>query len=294
MGASEAFRAGLCPLHREHYESDRDTVDARLEEIGDEAQTAWPQLRPPSADFFGHLATVLPEGDELSLALERVRAADLFLSFSCLGGDPRGLRELEHRHFAELPRALHKVVGADVPLDDVLQQVRERVLLGSDRRDPALRRYGGRGPLGGWLRVMATRVAIDNTRVRARDRLRAVDHEALDRVPDSDPDDAARYRRHLETAIESVLAELPPRERTILRQVLVLGMSARSLARAYDVHHTTMARWIRDTHATVAERTRARLRADLGVQERTLDSIIAGSGPDIELTLSRILKVDTT
>ena len=53
-------------------------------------------------------------------------------------------------------------------------------------------------------------------------------------------------------------------------------------ARACDVHHPTMARWIRSAHAALARGTRERLRS--GVAQQTLDSIIA-----LELTLSRIL-----
>lgn len=293
---NDAFIAGSCPAHRQAYMAAPGEVDARLAEIARDASAAWPQLPPPTDAFFRHLASVLPPSDELLLALSRVRAGDLLLAHACLQEDPRAIRELEETCFAELPRALHKVVGPDVPLDDVLQRVRVRVLLGSERTPPALQGYGGRGPLGGWLRVTATRVAIDNTRVRARDRLRTADADALERLPDTPqaPNADARYRRHFEAALESVLSELPPRERTILRQVVVLGMSARSLARAYDVHHTTVARWIRDTHATVAQRTRERLRSELGVAERTLDSIIAGSGPDLELTLSRILRDDVS
>ncbi|MGN6110123.1 MAG: hypothetical protein ACTHU0_33765, partial [Kofleriaceae bacterium] len=85
------------------------------------------------------------------------------LVHGCLAGDREALERLG-RMLREVEPRLHQLGLAPAAIDDLLADVRERLLVGDGEREPALRRYDGRGSLAGYVRAIAVRLAIDRVR----------------------------------------------------------------------------------------------------------------------------------
>jgi RNA polymerase sigma-70 factor (ECF subfamily) len=91
-------------------------------------------------------------------------------------------------------------------------------------------------------------------------------------------------------AFATALADLPRRERTILRQYHVDGLSIDELARLHGIHRATSARWIAAARADLVQRVRGHLRAALSLDDRELDSVIGLVRSRLDLSLSRLLR----
>ena len=78
------------------------------------------------------------------------------------------MRELVAILDRRVPRYLAKLRRAVDILDEVKQRLAVRLLVAEGGRRPALAEYGGRGSLDAWLRISATRVALELGRGEAR------------------------------------------------------------------------------------------------------------------------------
>src|SRR5687767_927651 len=105
-----------------------------------------PQLRALSGAF-SHLPEYSPAMDELALAT------------ACAAGDAEAIAIVEERYFRDLDRALARFRGGPGLVEEVKQRLRHKLFVG-DGDGPKISTYSGRGDLGRWIRVAATREAI--------------------------------------------------------------------------------------------------------------------------------------
>jgi RNA polymerase sigma-70 factor, ECF subfamily len=157
--------------------------------------------------------------------------------------------------------------------------------------------YAGRSSLATWIRVAATRTAIDlERRLRREVDVDAVDDDIETRLTAAqrvvDPELAlvqARYKAIFDSALQAALTSLDAEQRTMLRIYFLGGMSIDQIARAYGIHRSTAARWVgRAKDATLAE-VRRTLTAQLRVSPSELDSLIRALRSDVELSFSELL-----
>jgi hypothetical protein len=92
-------------------------------------------------------------------APEALALDDLHLAFAAAGGDPAAVAQLEHTILPAAETALRVFGATGDTLSECMQRVRERVLVGPDRR-PRLLDYRGQGRLRAWMRVVAVREAL--------------------------------------------------------------------------------------------------------------------------------------
>jgi RNA polymerase sigma-70 factor (ECF subfamily) len=170
---------------------------------------------------------------------------------------------------------------------EVKQDIRGRVLVGDGGR-AAIVEFSGRGDLRGWVRVMAVRQAL-RLQCRARREVSVDDDELLQRivVPGNPELDYAKviYRQEFKRAFEGALRALPDRERTLLRQHHVDGLTIDELGSLYRVHRSTAARLLVSARLLVLEATRTRMMSQLDVQPQDLDSIMRMIRSQIEISL---------
>jgi RNA polymerase sigma-70 factor (ECF subfamily) len=97
------------------------------------------------------------------------------------------------------------------------------------------------------------------------------------------------YRKEFKQAFEGALRELPDRERTVLRQHYIDGLTIDDIGNLYRVHRSTAARLVARARTLVLEATRARMMCQLDVQSQDLDSIMRMIRSQIDISL-RVLE----
>jgi RNA polymerase sigma-70 factor (ECF subfamily) len=231
---------------------------------------AWPEIELPRDVFAAYLAERVQSPAEL----DRDRWSELFLACACAHGDARALASFEQSYLQPArPVVARRIPDRDV--DDVMQMLREKLLVGSSRRPPAILKYTGRGSLKGWVRMVAARVAL---RVLRDDVAPPVD-VALDGLlaADADPELScllAHYNRQFRDAFSASLAAIQGRERAVFLLHWSEGLSPGQIAELFRVHRTTVMRWLVSTHRTLLRETQRRLTRTLGVDQAQLDSIL--------------------
>src|SRR5262249_26842841 len=119
-------------------------------------------------DFAPHLAARLSPDADPTTALARVKSTDLYLALACARGDAAAIAHLESAFFRTIARRIARVVARPEEVDEVLQSLRVKLLVGAGG-EPKILEYAGRGDLLAWLEVAATRLAIDRVRSPARE-----------------------------------------------------------------------------------------------------------------------------
>jgi len=272
----------------------RDSLEAALVTAVERARAEWPSLSVDVLAWARHLAAHAPEQLEAEVWLSTAPVADLYLAFACASGDAEAMAALERRHFGEVRAALAStgVVPSDV--EDVLELLRARLFVGSGGASPRIVTYCGRGPIAGWLKVAAVRLAVDAHRSTRASPERSVDAQVLERLApaSAEPELAylrARYEAVFEDALKQALTALTPQQRTLLRLYYVDGVGVEKLGTMNGVHGSTISRWIARARGTLLRETRRLVGATLAMSDSEYESLLRAIRSGLHLSLSRFL-----
>ncbi len=234
---------------------------------------------------------------QLARALEGapggLRLADLFLACASLSGDAAALRALDGMIRGAAARAAGELGQGSWLADEIAMTMRERLLVADGEAEGRLSSYLGHGPLERWLAVAAARTGLNALRARRRER--AFDDSRLAAIPspDTDPELDLLRRRHraaFEQAIRDAFAGLESaRDRNLLRLYYFDRLGLDRLAQMYNVHGSTVSRWLAAVRQNVFEETLRLLVERLGLPESELASMLRLLQSDLDLTLSRLL-----
>jgi RNA polymerase sigma-70 factor (ECF subfamily) len=247
--------------------------DVNVEGVLDGVARCWPGLRVDGAVLAQALA-------DRGIAHGSPHAIDVALACALAAGDKRALDVFEREIVPDVRGALVRLDRSGDLVDDVLQQVREKLLVAD--REPRIVEYRGRGPLRAWIQVIAIREALMMLR---RTRNRPGDDPLLVAI-ESDPMLALTkrtYRAKFADAFRTALAGLAPRERALLRLCFVEGVGTERLAELYRVHRVTMFRWLCDARANLLDGIRARLIASAGIHADEVDSVIRAVASSLDV-----------
>ncbi len=227
-----------------------------------------------------------------------LRAADLFLAMACAGADPAAIARVDAMLPAILRPALAKIGVVASDDDEIIQRTRVAMLAPAPDRGPGILGYTGRGELRAYLRMVAVRLALKRIE-REPAPSPGDDSDLIAFAPDArDSPELAlfkqSFRGDLRSAFDSAVAELSPRDRTLLRQHYVDGLSIDKLARIHGAHRATCARWIEAARGSILVSIKRQLRDARGLGPEDLDSAVAAVASHLELSLARQLQSGTT
>ena len=267
-------------------------LDSVLEEAWRTGVSAWPGIAVTREAFLAHIGAGLTPDIDVERSLRAIHAADLYLVLGAAAGDRKALAALEAL-FGALPHALSRV-ASQAPVDEIVQNVRARLLVPDEDGRLRILQFAGRGPLAGWLRVAAVREAISNARREKVDPHRPTAREALLDVPDiADNPEMRHLRDKYEAEFRKAFAEavdrLAPDQRNLLRMSLVERLSIDEIGAVFHIHRATAARWIQKNLEQIREDTRAILATNLVMSDDELDSLMLLLGSNLDLSLSRLL-----
>lgn len=199
-------------------------------------------------------------------------AADLYLAIACADNDDAALAAFRDAFLPGVRQALGKLNIAPATVDETIQRVLVMLFVGDA---PQIAGYGGKGTLRSWVRSIA---------VRTGRRLAGLESETgsedeLAQLPAAVADPElemlrARYREQVSVAFAAAFAELTERERNLLRQYHIDGLTIDQLASLYQVNRATTARWVASARLGVVTRTRNQLVERFGIEATEVDSII--------------------
>lgn len=256
------------------------------------ARAAWPTIDVATDRFAAYLADRLPAGSDALAALDRMKTSDLYLACACAHGDANALEALERHYLSAVDRALPRL-GVDADTVSEVKQRLRRVLLVPDAGPPRITAFAGRGDLRRWIRVLAVREALTMARHARRhvtvDEDRLVELVAAGASPELEHFKRL-YRREFEAAFRDAVQALSDRDRTLVRQHFLDGLSILHLARLHRVHRVTVARWLDNAREALLAATRAHMIDRLDVPPAELESILRLVLSTLEINLRPLFR----
>ena len=269
-------------------ESDLDQVLADQHRDG---AAAWPTVTLPLARYREHaLARVAARASEpRERVIATLPAADLYLAAACADGNPAALAAFRDAMVPAMRQVLGKLGMSGAQIDEAVQRVLVSVFVG-DGRAPQIHEYGGRGTLRSWLRTIAVRTG---RRMLGLEATGASGDDELSELPAAvaDPELAllrTRYSEQVRGAFAAAFAALGERERNVLRQYYIDGLTIDQLAALYQVNRATTARWVAGARLAVVTKTREQLVGHFGIAATEVDSIIRLVRSQIDVSLKSI------
>jgi RNA polymerase sigma-70 factor (ECF subfamily) len=246
---------------------------------------AWPDIDIPEELFDRYLA-------ERAAGNEVINAADLYLACGCVHQVPQALEAFERQYMSRVPELVARMSLSRAAVDDLCQYLRERLLLASSGRPPHLAEYSGRGTLMGWLRVVATRAAVDMIRSSKPHDEELDSHEKL-MGGEVDPELGylkQRYQSEFKEALAVGLRSLSAQHRNVLRLYFVDQLTLVEIGALYRVGKSTIFRWIGSAREQLLTEARRCLHDRLGLSPEEFDSLANAVRSELDLSLPALLQ----
>jgi RNA polymerase sigma-70 factor (ECF subfamily) len=260
-----------------------------LGEIFPAAEAAWPKFSIDDHAFADHLARHFRDEN-----WRDIDTTDLYLARACADGNPGALTEFERRCLGDVAKAVVQLGFGAADCDEVVQTVRELLFVHAPGTEAFILRYAGRGTLRAWVRSIAVRTALKS--LRGAKRLVPVDEEVFLEFAAADDTELLpykqRYRAEFRAAFHEAVEGLAVRQRNLLRQYFLDGMTIDELAVLYRVHRATTARWIVDLRTELEAAVRTALASRLHLASTELDSLLGLVASQLSLSLDRLIPVD--
>ena len=265
------------------------TADNLAERLA-QARAHWPDFVVDAEVFERAVAAQLAAGAELA----KLHTDDMYLACAAALGMPAALVAFDRLCGQAIERAVAATSATPSEAADLAQVVRARLLVApAAGGEPRIATYSGKGSLVSWIRVVATREAADMM-PKARRETGAEDGViAMLVAPDDDPEIGylkRLYREEFKQAFETALAALEDRDRLVLRQHAIDGLSIDELAKLHQVHRSTAARWIESAKQALVDGTQRDLVKRLNLTRTELTSVLRLIRSQLDLSLPRLLR----
>jgi len=257
-----------------------------------DAQRTWPDVVVDDATWLAWLGERAPAVEPSEPIFGELHVADLFFACACAAQNTPAIAMFEARIVPSMARALSGLRLGEAERDELLQRLREKLLVRSGDEPPRVARYAGRGPLRGWAKVVAVREGRDALRRAGRSKEVPSDDAVLELgVGLESPELAilkAGQREAFGEAVRAALDALEPGERVVLRYHYVEGLTVDTIGRILSLHRASAARRIAKARQHLLTGTRMVLRERLGVNRSELDSMLRLIGSQLHVSLPRL------
>lgn len=216
--------------------------------------------------------------------------ADAYLACALLAGTPAAVAAFEREVAPALRAAIKKMDAPHDGLEDLLQAVRTKLLVGEGGQAPALAQFTGAGSLLAFCTTAAARLVLTKTRNEAT-RLAYEARSGGGSPAPLSPERAfskEEQSAHFAEAFRASLRTLSARDRTLLRMNLVEGVPHEKLAALLGVNRVTVTRWLLEARAHLATATRQALAHD-GSHSEAAESLLRSIESNFDVSMHRLL-----
>lgn len=260
------------------------------------AKAEHPTRAVSSAQLVARIAASAGADAAALTVIDELFVADLLLAEACLHGDDDAVKELDGLLAAAVLPVLRRQLSAHPSqIDEIMQRVRVRILVGERDNEAKLRSYTGRGRLAAWARVVAVRVAYNLLAERdpglASQQEESLVQAATDALEDPELQLLlTRYAPALTQAVQTALAALGQRERALLRLSLLDQLSIDQIGAIYGRDRSTAARWIARAKQALIAAARAEFCALTQASESEFFSLVDKLPGYFDMSLERLLE----
>ncbi len=292
-----AFVAAVDPAVRERYAA-LDDIRVRVEGMVAAAEDSAEGFELDPLVFAAYMGARIDGRTDPDAMLDQIRVDDLYLAHACTLGDPAALAVFDRRFGTDLDLAAARGGHAASGRDEFRQLVREKLFVGAPDREAKISAYTGRGALRSWVRVTSVRMVLDLARRRGDPaEASGVAESVFEAIPEDGADPELDYVRRihgtqLPDAIKVAFEGLSPRQRNLLRQRYLHGLSTEHLARLYNVHRATAFRWVESARRQLLTRTRRTMMNELELSGRALDSLMGDLRSRLHVSVRRLFETE--
>jgi len=269
---------------------DRAALELQLVALCARGHAAYPAIALEDAVFAAHLGRC---GAAVGAPASEIHAEDLFLCCAGLLGDEGAVRTLRASARPVLVGYLHRIDPSPSFIDEVEQRVWDSALVGSVDAPAKLTTYAGKGPLAGWLGIVAQRIGLTIRRQEASEQ-RAVKGAGSEAdLVASDPELSfikGHLRGPFRRAIAQALESLDDRERMVYRMHIVDGLSLERIGKSYGVAQSTVSRWMATARDSIAAEAQRLLREELHASADDYESMSRLLVSQLDLSVSRLFR----
>jgi RNA polymerase sigma-70 factor (ECF subfamily) len=233
------------------------------------------------------------ESDEQTA--KNLHFVDLYLACACARGDVAALGAFDGAFLGEVDAAARRLGSGGPSVEELRQAVRQRLFVAAPPSRPKIAEYSGWGELRAWVRIVATRTAL-NAMSRVRREV-SFDQDAFAFIATTDDDPELAYMKQFyadafRLAFREAFEGLESRERNLLRYAFSERLTVDAIGEVYGVHRATAARWVVASHESLAGRLRSALVRRLGIHHEDYESIVRLVRSRLDITLERYLHAD--
>lgn len=260
----------------------------KVREVMAAGKRLWPKIEIAPARFARYVEERFPKGE----GLDTTHAGDLWLACGCLEGDAAAVDAFESTLIHQVPMFVARIDKSEPFVDEVRQQLREKLLVAARGEAPKIAEYTGRGALGRWLHVVAIRVALN---LKRRPKKTVDPDEADDKLLAAEPDPELdyikkRYSKEFAQAFKDAMGKLTVKQRHILRLSIIDGLNLDRIAALEKVNRSTVARWLQAAREQLLRDTHKTLREKLKLDAVELESLLGLVRSRIDVSLHGMLK----
>jgi RNA polymerase sigma-70 factor (ECF subfamily) len=259
----------------------------------DAAARLWPDIRLDEQVFRDYVQARIasraggePASAEVSRTPEQI--ASLYLCCGCVQGNEAACAAFQQAYLGVIRNAIARIFPDRPWIDDVAARFLSQLLVGEE---PRLTRYAGRGDLAAWLKVVATRAAIDAKRSRPEQNEQPIS-SSVEAAMSMSPESLLFCRTHTRSILDALgraLSMLDKKQRSLLRLNYTDGLNIEEIGALYGVHRATVGRWLQQARSSVESAVLEDLQAQRGIDPADVRSLIHGARPYLEDSLGKLL-----
>lgn len=250
------------------------------------AERATPGVLADKAEFAAQLQGQLAGTENPDQELAALHVEDMYLAWALARGDRAAFTRFERDFLALLASQLK---GAAEEAGELEQLVRTRLFVAAEGQTPRITQYSGRGPLGGWLRMVATRCLLDLKRGRqSKEQPLDLDSPSIATDPELDYL-KLRYASDFKIVLEAALSQLDARQVTLLKLSFIEQLSASAIGVMYSVSARSVQRWLVDIRESLLQSMREGLKQRLSLSPNELESLLGLVDSQLQVSLHRLL-----
>jgi len=268
---------------------------AILDEVARKAVSLSVSVNSSSSSSVTSSSSSSLSGREKREFFSRLHVEDLALARACAAGNERAWQVFMIRFREKLYDAGRQITRDDASGRELADSVYAE-LYGTQTREGQRRSklfsYGGRGPLGGWLRTVLAQEYINHYRKQRR--LVSLDQECEEgaQFPAATAAAITAVDERLEIAVDEALRSLAAEDRFILASYFLDERTLAEIARALSVHESTISRKVEKLTKNVRKQILKSL-ISMGMSRREAEEALTADARDLSLDIRASLSQDS-